>query len=41
MQKKKRALLDGLFEDRTPTKVGLTKEDLSTLFQSIEEIGTS
>ena len=39
MQKKKRALLDGLFADRTPTTVGLTKEDLSTLFQSIEEIG--
>ena len=38
MQKKKRALLDGLFAERTPTKVGLTKEDLSMLFQPIEDL---
>ena len=37
MQQKKRALLDGLFEEsQKATKVGITKEDLSFLFKPIE-----
>lgn len=39
MQHKKRALLDGLFENQNKTdKIGLTKEDLSFLFKPIDEV---